>query len=110
MIILAILLSACFPHNTGRAITFNPTNSMCMDAVVANMHSSGCYVVSVEKSIYGVTTISCQEILSRDSIETHESSWISNEFFAISFGTRVPDDVQPICTDPFVIMTTSEKD
>jgi len=80
---------------------------MCLDSVVANMHASGCRAVSVEKSVYGITRIYCHE--TENSYE-HESSWINNEFFAIAFGTSVPEDVKPICTDPFVIMTTAEKD
>ena len=104
-LIITLFLAGC-AAKSGH-IEFNPTNSMCLDAVVANMHSVGCHAVSVEKSIYGITKIYCQE--TENSYEG-ASSWIDNEFFAISFGTHVPEDVKPICTDPFVIMTTAEKD
>ncbi len=86
-------------------IEFNPTNSMCLDSTVANMHHAGCHAVSIEKTIYGITKIYCYE-----SQSDVKSEWLDNEFYGIAFGTRVPDDVKPICTDPYLIMTTSEKD
>ena len=78
---------------------------MCIDATVANMHAAGCKVVSIEKVIYGNAKITCYEADRSDG-----SAWINNDFFAISFGTQIPSDVKPICTDPFVILTTAEKD
>tara|TARA_A100001011_G_C14262319_1_gene823028 strand:+ start:206 stop:511 length:306 start_codon:yes stop_codon:yes gene_type:complete len=87
------------------SINFNPTDSMCLDATVANMHSAGCKVVSVEKTVYGVTRVYCYE-----ADRGFDSQWITHEFFAIAFGTKIPDDAKPICTDPFLIMTAAEKD
>ena len=87
-------------------IDFNPTNSMCLDATVANIHAAGCDAVSVEKSIYGVTKIYCFDRKNYNS----ESEWINNEFYGIAFGSRIPNDVSPICTDPYLVMTTAEKD
>lgn len=87
------------------SIDFNPTDSMCLDATVANMHSAGCKVVSIEKTIYGVARVSCYE--ASDGLD---SEWITNDFFAIAFGTKIPDEAKPICTDPFIIMTAKEKD
>jgi len=87
------------------AIDFNPTNSMCLDATVANMNLAGCDVVSVEKTIYGITKVYCYE-----ADGAMDSEWINNEFFGISFGMKIPEDVKPICTDPFLIMTVAEKD
>ena len=86
---------------TGQSIEFNPTNSMCVDATVANMHSAGCVAVSVEKGEYGVTEIYCHEYAGPPT----ESTWIHNTFYGIAFGSRIPSDVRPICTDPFLIMT-----
>ena len=97
---LGILLFSCLSSRTN--INFNPTNSMCLDATVANMHSAGCDVVSVEKTIYGVSKISCYEYNAEN-----QSEWLSNDFYAIAFGSSIPEDARPICTDPFVIMTTS---
>lgn len=87
-------------------ISFNPTNSMCLDATVANIHAAGCYAVSVEKTIYGITKVYCHEYKGENS----DSEWINNEFFGIAFGTKIPEDTRPICTDPYLIMTTSERD
>ena len=101
MILLTLI--ACMAGKD--SINFNPTNSMCLDATVANMHSAGCKVVSVEKAVYGVTRVSCYE-----ADYGFDSQWITNDFIAIAFGTKIPDDVKPICTDPFLIMTTAEKD
>ncbi len=103
LLFLLVILSGCFSKRN--MIQFNPTDSMCVDATVANMHNSGCSVVSIEKTMYGMTRISCYEAASGP-----ESSWITNEFFAIAFGTSIPEDVKPICTDPFVIVTTAERD
>ena len=71
-----------------------------------SIHAAGCNAVSVEKSIYGVTKIFCFDNNSYKS----ESAWVNNEFYGIAFGSRIPDDVTPICTDPFLIMTTAERD
>tara|TARA_R110002020_G_scaffold50716_7_gene143219 strand:+ start:10047 stop:10358 length:312 start_codon:yes stop_codon:yes gene_type:complete len=92
------MLIGCFASKS--VIDFNPTNSMCLDATVANMHSAGCYEVSVEKTVYGVVKVVCN-----DARKSFESDWTSNEFYGIAFGSSIPDDVSPICTDPFLIMT-----
>ena len=99
-----ILLTGCMAAKS--SIDFNPTNSMCIDATVANIHAAGCHAVSVEKTVYGITKVYCHE----PNNERAESEWISNDFFGIAFGTRIPDDVKPICTDPYLIMTTAERD
>ena len=98
-----MMLMSCLTaqHN----INFNPTNSMCLDATVANIHAAGCKAVSVEKTVYGITKIYCYE--RNDGIK--ESGWIRNDFYGIAFGTRIPDNVIPICTDPHLVMTTEEK-
>ncbi len=102
--IYSFLLIGCMASKSN--IEFNPTNSMCLDATIANIHSAGCHAVSVEKTIYGITKVYCYE----PEAEASESEWIRNEFFGIAFGTKVPEDVKPICTDPYLIMTASEKD
>ena len=102
--ISVMLLAGCIASKSN--IDFNPTNSMCVDATVANIHAAGCRAVSVEKTVYGVTKIYCYE----PNNEVSESEWIRNEFFGVAFGTNIPDDVRPICTDPYLIMTTAEKD
>ena len=99
-----IFLTSCMAPKSN--IVFNPTNSMCVDATVANLHSAGCYAVSVEKTVYGMTKIYCAEYKGEES----ESEWINNEFFGIAFGTKIPEDTKPICTDPYLVMTTAEKD
>jgi hypothetical protein len=101
--LLGSALSGCVHRSA--AIEFNPSNSMCLDATVANMHAAGCHAVSVEKSIYGITEIKCHE----SKTGAADSRWINNKFIGIAFGTRIPEDVQPICTDPFMIMTVEEK-
>lgn len=99
-IFLTLLMSGCIL--TGKNMAhYNPTDSMCLDALVVNMQAEGCDVISIDKAIYGVSHIYCQQY---DEQPT-ESSWINREFKAIAFGTSVPEDAQPICTDPFLIMT-----
>ena len=93
----------CFSSKSN--IDFNPTNSMCLDAAVANIHSAGCEAVSVEKTVYGITKVRCFD----EELDS-KSEWINNEFYGIAFGTKIPDDVKPICTDPYLIMTTKEKE
>tara|TARA_A100001515_G_C4582660_1_gene213422 strand:+ start:1061 stop:1432 length:372 start_codon:yes stop_codon:yes gene_type:complete len=88
------------------SIEFNPTNSMCLDATVANIHAAGCYAVSVEKTIYGMTEVYCHDTTGSNE----DSKWVSSKFVGIAFGTRIPEQVQPICTDPFMIMTVEEND
>lgn len=104
MISMIALLAGCMAAKS--SIDFNPTNSMCLDATVANIHAAGCRAVSVEKTVYGITKVYCHEYKG-DKIE---SEWINNEFFGIAFGTSIPQDVRPICTDPYLVMTTAEKD
>jgi hypothetical protein len=99
--LLLVMLSCTLSKSN---IDFNPTNSMCLDATVANIHSAGCKAVSVEKTMYGITKIYCYD---RD--DDSESEWINNDFLGIAFGTNIPDDAKPICTDPYLIMTTSER-
>lgn len=98
-----MMLMSCLTaqHN----ISFNPTNSMCIDATVANIHAAGCRAVSVDKTAYGITKIYCYE----PNDKAEESGWIRNNFYAIAFGTKIPDDVIPICTDPYLVMTTEER-
>ena len=98
-----IFLSGCFAKNN---IQFNPTNSMCLDSTVANIHAAGCKAVAVEKTIYGLAKVYCYKHTGKPT----DSPWINDEFYAISFGTRIPDDVTPICTDPFMVMTVAERD
>ncbi len=88
------------------SVEFNPTNSMCLDSTIANMHSAGCKAVAVEKTVYGLSKVYCHKYSGKPTT----SSWINNEFYSIAFGTKIPDDVIPICTDPFLIMTVAEKD
>lgn len=87
-------------------VEFNPSNSMCLDATVVNLQAAGCKAVSVTNAVYGITKITCYEW----DTNVLDADWINNEFYAIAFGTRVPDDVRPICTDPYLIMTMAEKD
>ena len=105
LLFFAALLTGC-SFKSKNAITFNPTNSMCVDALVSNMQVAGCDVISFEKDIYGISKIYCQDY----SGEFAESSWVSNEFFAVAFGTSVPPDTKPICTDPFIVLTSAERD
>jgi len=107
MKILSLILIIVSCATKSGQINFNPSNSMCLDAVVANIHSAGCDSVLVEKSVYGITKIYCYEY---NGTEEEKSSWINNDYFAIAFGTTIPSDVQPICTDPFVVMTVAERD
>jgi len=101
---LVFAITGCSKHN----IDFNPSNSMCLDAVVANIHAAGCEAVSVEKATYGITKVRCYDI---DIVENEtDSEWLRNEFYGIAFGTRIPPEVKPICTDPYMIMTTAERD
>tara|TARA_B110000196_G_C20526004_1_gene377710 strand:+ start:199 stop:519 length:321 start_codon:yes stop_codon:yes gene_type:complete len=102
--IIPLLLIGCFASKN--KIDFNPTNSMCLDSTVANMEAAGCNAVLVEKTIYGVTKLYCHEA----KRNAGASSWLTNEFYAIAFGSSIPVDVKPICTDPFLIMTTAERD
>ena len=95
---LLLMFISCFASKGN--IDFNPTDSMCLDATVANIQSAGCYEVLVEKTVYGVVKISCNE-----AKKNFESDWIKNSFYGIAFGTSIPNDVSPICTDPFMIMT-----
>ena len=102
--IIPLLLTGCFASKN--RIDFNPTNSICLDSTVANMQAAGCNAVSVEKTIYGITKLYCHD--KRSGAE--DSAWLTNEFYAIAFGSMIPVDVKPICTDPFLIMTTAEMD
>ena len=105
--LLSTCLTGCTPaHRQGATIKFNPSNSMCLDATVANMHAAGCYAVSVEKTIYGITEVHCHE--AREGAE--DSKWINNNFIGIAYGTQIPENVQPICTDPFMLMTVKNED
>ena len=104
MSILILFLTGCFASKS--LGDFSPTNSMCLDATIANIHSEGCKAVSVEKTTYGVTKISCHNWKDYGS----SSTWITSEFYGIAFGTKIPEDVVPICTDPYLIMTASERD
>jgi hypothetical protein len=87
-------------------VGFNPSNSMCLDSLVVNIQSAGCEVVSVEKEIYGISRIKC---LDHNEKET-DSSWLTEEFYAIAFGTSIPDNTIPICTDPFIVLTATNKE
>jgi len=87
-------------------IGFYPANSMCMDSLFANMNYSGCKSVMVEKDMYGISKIYCENTHSENK---SNSSWRRKEFYAIAFGTAMPNDVKPICTDPFIILTSKEK-
>jgi|TARA_R110002020_G_scaffold67820_9_gene177956 hypothetical protein len=89
-----------------KKISFNPTNSMCLDSTVANMQAAGCNAVAVEKTLYGITRLYCHE----KSNSAKDSAWLTNEFYAIAFGTSIPEDTKPICTDPFLVMTSAERD
>ena len=59
-IIIPMLLTGCMA--TKNNISFNPTNSMCLDSTVANMELAGCRTVAVEKTMYGISRIYCYEI------------------------------------------------
>ena len=102
--ISVMLLAGCMAAKSN--IDFNPTNSMCLDSVVANIHAAGCNTVSVEKTVYGITKVYCHE----PNDERAGSEWIRNDFYGIAFGTKIPEDVKPICTDPYLVMTTAERD
>jgi len=100
-LVYIFMLISCFSNKN--MIEFNPTDSMCLDSTIANIHSAGCYEVLVEKTVYGVVKVSCNK-----ANKNHDSDWIKNDFFGIAFGTSIPDDASPICTDPFMIMTMKE--
>ena len=103
-LILPMILTGCMSNK--HTISFNPTNSMCLDSTVVNMEAAGCRTIAVEKTMYGISKLYCHE----KSEEAEQSSWLTNEFYAIAFGSSIPVDVKPICSDPFLIMTTAEKD
>tara|TARA_B100000131_G_C18097931_1_gene604793 strand:- start:1380 stop:1700 length:321 start_codon:yes stop_codon:yes gene_type:complete len=101
---IPLILTGCF--GSKHKVEFNPTNSMCLDSTVVNMQAAGCNAVLVEKTTYGITKLYCHDTKKN----AEDSSWLTNEFYAIAFGSSIPVDVKPICTDPFLIMTTAEKD
>tara|TARA_Y100000310_G_scaffold234515_1_gene237508 strand:+ start:1850 stop:2173 length:324 start_codon:yes stop_codon:yes gene_type:complete len=102
LLLLGLLATGCI-HAGQSVITFNPTNSMCIDSLVSNMQAAGCDVVSVEKSTYGIKTFSCHSFDDKDA----DSSWVKNEFYAIALGTAMPDNTTPICSDPFIVLSTN---
>ena len=102
-ILLFAILQGCASKTK---IGFYPANSMCMDSLFANMSYARCKSVMIEKDVYGISKIYCEDTVSANEQST---SWRRNEFYAIAFGTAIPKDVQPICTDPFIILTSKEK-
>ena len=102
--IFTLMLSGCFSKH--KNIKFNPTGSLCLDAIVANLQSTGCSAVLVTNPDDGVTKISCFKWHAK----TPNSEWINNEFYAIVTNTKIPKDVKPICIDKYLTMTSAEKD
>tara|TARA_Y100001963_G_C6436339_1_gene289317 strand:- start:184 stop:519 length:336 start_codon:yes stop_codon:yes gene_type:complete len=84
----------------------NLTSSMCLDALIVNIHKAGCKAVSVESSVDGITKIHCHKHNKYNS----NSEFINNEFFGIAFGSDIPQDTVPICMDPYLAITTAERD
>ena len=55
--------------------------------------------------IYGISKIQCLEHNKKDS----DLSWLNEDFYAIAFGSTIPSNTIPICTDPFLVLTTTNK-
>jgi hypothetical protein len=108
LVFIAVIMTGCSQKKN--TITFNPTASMCIDSLIANMQIAGCDVISAEKATYGVSKISCISFDKKKLGEASGSSYLQNDFFSISYGTKIPSDVKPICTDPFVLLATAERD
>ena len=104
IILMALFLTGCMA-NKKNMVGFNPTNSMCLDSLVVNIQAAGCKVLSIEKEIYGISKIQCLEHNKKDS----DLSWLNEDFYAIAFGSTIPSNTIPICTDPFLVLTTTNK-
>tara|TARA_A100001011_G_scaffold389581_2_gene471362 strand:- start:2397 stop:2726 length:330 start_codon:yes stop_codon:yes gene_type:complete len=89
-----------------KGVQQTPTNSMCLDSLILNLEYHGCKKVSMDKTVYGYNKIYCTEYENNSK----DSEWITNKFYATSYGQRVPDDTKPICGDPFLILSKSEED
>jgi uncharacterized protein YcfL len=102
-VLLPFLLVGCMKHQN---IKFNSTNSMCLDATVANLQFAGCDTVLVTNPSNGITKISCFKW----DKKAKDSTWINHEFYAIEQGIKMPEDVNPICSDKHLTMTSAERD
>tara|TARA_Y100000034_G_C6861999_1_gene392439 strand:- start:937 stop:1269 length:333 start_codon:yes stop_codon:yes gene_type:complete len=96
-----LLLSGCIALKKNM-VDYNPTNSMCLDSLVVNMQAEGCDVISIDKYLYGVNKITCKEHGEANA----ETSWLTKEFYTVAYGSTMPPNVIPICTDPFLLLTT----
>ena len=101
---MSLFIAGCATHQ--KNIKFSTTNSMCLDATIANLQAAGCSTVLVTEPVSGITKISCVNW----NKNSKNSEWINHEFYAIKSGIDIPSDVKPICTDKHLTMTTSEKD
>jgi uncharacterized protein YcfL len=101
--LLPFLLAGCVKHQN---IKFNSTNSMCLDATIANLQAARCRTVLVTKPLDGITKISCFKW----DKKAKDSMWINHEFYAIELGRKMPKDTNPMCKDKHMIMISSERD
>ena len=99
-----LLITGCAMHQ--KNIKFSTTNSMCLDATIANLQASGCSTVLVSEPVTGITKFSCVNW----NKNANNSEWINHEFYAIKSGLEIPNDVKQICTDKYLTMTSSERD
>ena len=112
MILLALLGGCAHTTTPSTSIEFTPSSSMCLDATLANIRSAGCTIVTVDKTVYGRTILRCDDppAITTTTLDQQQPVWITHEFYGIAFGSSIPSDVSPLCTDPFMVMTVAERD
>ena len=94
-LILFTLLSGC----SLKHITFQPTGSPCLDAVVAHFSDAKCQEIEEEGSWGGELKLYCSNPKKR-------TEWTERDYYVISplWGGFAPDDVELLCADEGLIV------
>jgi hypothetical protein len=96
---LGFALSGCSMKLPPRHITFEPTNSACLDALTANFAYAKCKDIEEEGSWGEQLRIYCKN-------PKKETQWAMRSYYVITtyWGGYAPEDAIPLCADEGLIL------
>ena len=100
------LLMGCAGSKALVVKNFEPTGSVCWDALIVNQHVAGCKLASIEQISEYRLKITCEEYA--DDADP-ASPWLIYDFFLLTKGGGGEVDATPMCFDQTLVLGWSQK-
>lgn len=102
LFLISLLLAGCAPRHL-RHITFEPTNSACLDALTANFAYAKCKDIEEEGSWGEQLRVYCSE-------PKKQTEWAMRDYYIVTtlWGGYAPVNAVPLCADEGLILFYTE--